>query len=160
MCSHTHSQSSGHGRCASSLHYWAGIRSYLKQMVDDCVKHLEFQCGIFTGDARICSDLYGSIIQRAPYDQCPAGWYSMSLDHVWKHGACYLVLTLCWTNVPQYCFMAWATFFLSPWQLGLSLWRHGHRLLAKRLMHMANKTGNTSGVSKSSLDWLNVCHVI
>lgn len=29
-CSHTRSQSSGRGRCASSLRYWAGIRSYLK----------------------------------------------------------------------------------------------------------------------------------
>ncbi len=36
----------------------------------------------------------------------------------------------------------------------LSLRRHAHRTLAKRLMHMAHKSGNTSGVSKSSSDWL------
>lgn len=29
------------------------------------------------------------------------------------------------------------------------------RPLAKRLMHMGHKSGNTSGVSKSSSDWLN-----
>ncbi len=28
-------------------------------------------------------------------------------------------------------------------------------MLAKCLMHMAHKSGNTSGVSKSSSDWLN-----
>ncbi len=28
-------------------------------------------------------------------------------------------------------------------------------MLAERLMHMAHKSGNTSGVSKSSSDWLN-----
>ncbi len=37
----------------------------------------------------------------------------------------------------------------------LSIRRHAHGLLAKRLMHMAHKIGNTSGVSKSSSDWLN-----
>ncbi len=37
----------------------------------------------------------------------------------------------------------------------LSLRRHVHGPLAKRLMHMAHKSGNTSGVSKSSSDWLN-----
>ncbi len=37
----------------------------------------------------------------------------------------------------------------------LSLRRHTHRPLAKRLMHMAHLSGNTSGVSKSSSDWLN-----
>ncbi len=37
----------------------------------------------------------------------------------------------------------------------LSLRRHAHGLLAKRLMHMAHLSGNTSGVSKSSSDWLN-----
>ncbi len=37
----------------------------------------------------------------------------------------------------------------------LSLRRHTHGPLAKRLMHMAHLSGNTSGVSKSSLDWLN-----
>ncbi len=30
-----------------------------------------------------------------------------------------------------------------------------HGPLAKRLMHMAHLSGNTSGVSKSSSDWLN-----
>ncbi len=35
----------------------------------------------------------------------------------------------------------------------LSLRRHGP--LTKRLMHMAHLSGNTSGVSKSSSDWLN-----
>ncbi len=37
----------------------------------------------------------------------------------------------------------------------LSLRRHAHGPLAKRLMHMAHLAGNTSGVSKSSSDWLN-----
>ncbi len=37
----------------------------------------------------------------------------------------------------------------------LSLRRHAHGPLAKRLMHMAHLSGNTSGVSKSSTDWLN-----
>ncbi len=37
----------------------------------------------------------------------------------------------------------------------LSLRRHAHGQLAKRLMHMAHFSGNTSGVSKSSFDWLN-----
>ncbi len=37
----------------------------------------------------------------------------------------------------------------------LSLIRHAHGPLAKRLMHMAHLAGNTSGVSKSSSDWLN-----
>lgn len=32
---------------------------------------------------------------------------------------------------------------------------HSHRPLAKRLMHMGYKSRNTSGVSKSSSDWLN-----
>ncbi len=33
--------------------------------------------------------------------------------------------------------------------------RHSHGPLAERLMHTAHKSGNTSGVSKSSPDWLN-----
>ncbi len=37
----------------------------------------------------------------------------------------------------------------------LSLRRHAHGPLDKRLMHMAHLSGNTSGVSKSSSDWLN-----
>ncbi len=37
----------------------------------------------------------------------------------------------------------------------LRLRRHAHGPLAKRLMHMAHLSGNTSGVSKSSSDWLN-----
>ncbi len=37
----------------------------------------------------------------------------------------------------------------------ISLIRYAHGPLAKRLMHMADKSGNTSGVSKSSSDWLN-----
>ncbi len=37
----------------------------------------------------------------------------------------------------------------------LSLRRHAHGPLAKRLMHMAHLSGNISGVSKSSSDWLN-----
>ncbi len=37
----------------------------------------------------------------------------------------------------------------------LSLRCHAHGLLAKRLMHMAHLSGNTSRVSKSSSDWLN-----
>ncbi len=37
----------------------------------------------------------------------------------------------------------------------LSLRCHAHKTLAKRLMHMAHKSGNTSGVSNSSSDWLN-----
>ncbi len=32
---------------------------------------------------------------------------------------------------------------------------HAHGPLAEHLMHVAHKIGNTSGVSKSSLDWLN-----
>ncbi len=44
-----------------------------------------------------------------------------------------------------------------PWLqtfLCISLRRHAHRPLAKRLMHMAHLAGNTSGVSKSSSDCL------
>ncbi len=37
----------------------------------------------------------------------------------------------------------------------LSLRCHAHGPLAKRLMHMAHLSGKTSGVSKSSTDWLN-----
>ncbi len=37
----------------------------------------------------------------------------------------------------------------------LSLRRHAHGTLAKRLMHMVHFSGNTSGVSKLSSDWLN-----
>ncbi len=33
--------------------------------------------------------------------------------------------------------------------------RHAHGPLAKRLMHMVHFSGNTSGGSKSSSDWLN-----
>ncbi len=40
-------------------------------------------------------------------------------------------------------------------QYSLSLRRHTHGPLAKRLMHMAHKSGNASGVSKSSSDLLN-----
>ncbi len=36
----------------------------------------------------------------------------------------------------------------------LRLRPHAHGPLAKRLMHMAHLAGNTSGVSKSSSDWL------
>ncbi len=44
----------------------------------------------------------------------------------------------------------------SSWAFrSLSLRRHAHGPLAKRLMHMAHLSGNTSGVSKSSSDWLN-----
>ncbi len=39
--------------------------------------------------------------------------------------------------------------------ISLSLRRHAQGALAKRLMHMAHLSGNTSGVSKSSSDWLN-----
>lgn len=37
----------------------------------------------------------------------------------------------------------------------LSLRHHAHGPLAKCLMHMAHKSGNTLGVSKLSMDWLN-----
>ncbi len=40
-------------------------------------------------------------------------------------------------------------------QSSLSLRRYAHGLLAKRLMHMTHLSGNTSGVSKLSSDWLN-----
>ncbi len=36
----------------------------------------------------------------------------------------------------------------------LSLRRHTHGLLAKHLMHLAHKSGNTSGVSRLISDWL------
>ncbi len=39
-------------------------------------------------------------------------------------------------------------------EASLSLRRHAHGTLAKRLMHMAHFSGNTSGMSKSSSDWL------
>ncbi len=39
--------------------------------------------------------------------------------------------------------------------ISLSLRHHAHGPLAERLMHMEHKSGNTSGVSKSSSDWLN-----
>ncbi len=37
----------------------------------------------------------------------------------------------------------------------LSLRGHAHGLLVEHLMRIAHKSGNTSGVSKSSSDWLN-----
>ncbi len=43
---------------------------------------------------------------------------------------------------------------ISVWQYLVSA-SDGHGPLAKRLMHMAHLSGNTSGVSKSSSDWLN-----
>ncbi len=47
-------------------------------------------------------------------------------------------------------------FFTSSLQMtSLSLRRHAHGPLAERLMHMAHKSGKTSGVSKSSSNWLN-----
>ncbi len=39
--------------------------------------------------------------------------------------------------------------------ISLRLRCHAHGPLAKRLVHMAHLSGNTSGVSKSSSDWLN-----
>ncbi len=42
-----------------------------------------------------------------------------------------------------------------PIRISLSLRSHAHGTLAKRLMHMAHFSGNTSGMSKSSSDWLN-----
>ncbi len=39
--------------------------------------------------------------------------------------------------------------------ISLILRRHAHEPLAERLMHTAHKRENTSGVSKSSSDWLN-----
>ncbi len=44
---------------------------------------------------------------------------------------------------------------LSSPVISLSLRRHDHGPLAKRLMHMVHLSGNTSGVSKSSSDWSN-----
>ncbi len=58
------------------------------------------------------------------------------------------------------CFFNFVIFFLvcfrqSQHAHSLSLRWHAHGTLAKYLMHMAHKSGNTSGVSKSSSDWLN-----
>jgi len=39
--------------------------------------------------------------------------------------------------------------------LSLRLRRHAHGPLAEHLMHIAHLTGNSSGFSKSSSDWLN-----
>ncbi len=52
----------------------------------------------------------------------------------------------------------WSCFIHDRWQLlsSLSLKRHAHGTLAKHLMHMAHFSGNTSGMSKSSSDWLNL----
>ncbi len=44
--------------------------------------------------------------------------------------------------------------YLNEWG-SLSLRCHAHELLAKRLMHKEQLSGNTSGASKSSSDWLN-----
>ncbi len=44
---------------------------------------------------------------------------------------------------------------MSMLNISLSLRCHAHGMLAKCLMHMAHFSGNTSGVSKSSSDWLN-----
>ncbi len=44
--------------------------------------------------------------------------------------------------------------YLNEWG-SLSLRCHAHELLAKRLMQKEQLSGNTSGVSKSSSDWLN-----
>ncbi len=44
---------------------------------------------------------------------------------------------------------------LFPLLFSLSLRRHAHGTLAKQLMHMAHLSGNTSGVLKSSSDWMN-----
>ncbi len=46
-------------------------------------------------------------------------------------------------------------FIRQPLKYSLSLRRHAHGTLAKCLMQMAHLSGNTSGVSKSSSDWLN-----
>ncbi len=43
---------------------------------------------------------------------------------------------------------------LQPNTRSYSLRHHAHGPLAKRLMHMAHLSGNTSGVSNSSSDWL------
>ncbi len=43
----------------------------------------------------------------------------------------------------------------SQQERSLSLRRHAHGQLAECLMHMVHLAGNTSGVSKSSSDWLN-----
>ncbi len=53
---------------------------------------------------------------------------------------------------PRWCILPTDLDQLSP---SLSLRRHAHGPLAKRLMRMAHLSGNTSGVSKSSSDWLN-----
>ncbi len=46
--------------------------------------------------------------------------------------------------------------FIFGWTIPLLVSaKDAHGPLAKRLMHMAHLSGNTSGVSKSSLDWLN-----
>ncbi len=49
----------------------------------------------------------------------------------------------------------WWLWTKSKCLVSLSLRSHAHGTLAKRLMHMAHKSGNTSGVLKSSSDWLN-----
>ncbi len=51
--------------------------------------------------------------------------------------------------------MSWSVKAWSYQKGSLSLRRHAHGPLAKRLMHIAHLSGNTSGVSKSSSDWLN-----
>ncbi len=49
-----------------------------------------------------------------------------------------------------YCWINWNIYLQSM----KNIINHTHGLLAEHLMHMAHKIGNTSGVSKSSSDWL------
>ncbi len=52
-------------------------------------------------------------------------------------------------------YLSYCCLSISLNQSSLSLRCHANGLLAKRLMHMAHLSGNTSGVSKLSSDWLN-----
>ncbi len=69
----------------------------------------------------------------------------------------YNILLAIATNIPQ----RLKTGFVVQGHLwgSLSLRRHAHGPLAKRLMHTAHLSGNTSVVSKSSLDWLNLYRI-
>ncbi len=86
----------------------------------------------------------------ATQSNCPKrGYISRRVTHLlalWRKNTFFLVLPPPISQMDHW---------HSIYNLSLGLRRHAHGPLAKRLTHMAHLSGNTSGVSKSSLDWLN-----
>ncbi len=78
------------------------------------------------------------------FSKCTFSWLNFQCEHT-THTIC--IYATKWHRIVHKC-----TNWDAP---SLSLRCHAHGPLAKRLMHMAHLSGNTSGVSKSSSDWLN-----